>query len=308
MASTTFHAPVREGRVDSADGTSIAYYVIGTGPRTWLMPPAMGAPLVAMRPIIERFAGEYTIVTWDQRGFYRSGAPRDAQAMRVEDHLLDMEAVVAAERLGRFVLGGWSMAVQLSLEYHHRHPDHANALVLISGPYERAVAGAAPHPAAEPVMLAALRGAVRAGPVLNRLSRRFLAAPGMASVLHKVGMIADNPGFFAEILADFSQIDWGRYFIMTQHLHAHSAAEYLGEIRVPTLITSGTHDLFTPPHVAERMHQAIRGSELFVIPRATHYVVAEFPDVLGARIAEFLARVPLRAPSGTPAAGSLSGA
>jgi pimeloyl-ACP methyl ester carboxylesterase len=281
---------MRAERVRSADGTDIAYYVIGGGPRRWLMPPAMGAPLVAMKRILERFAADHTIVTWDQRGFYRSGAPRDPEAMRVEDHLLDMEAVIAAEKLERFVLGGWSMAVQLSLEYHHRRPGDVEALVLINGPYERAIAGVARHPVAESLALATMRGLVRASHVVSPLARRLLGAPGMADVLHRAGVLAENPAFFAEILADFREIDLGRYLTMTRLLHEHSAAAYLPEIRVPTLITTGTHDMVTPPEVAERMHRMIPGSELFVIPRATHYVVAEFPEVLGERIAEFLAR------------------
>ena len=81
-----------------------------------------------------------------------------------------------------------------------------------------------------------------------------------------------------------------RYFTMTRYLHDHSAAAYLGEVRVPTLITTGTRDLLTPPDVAERMHRAIARSELVVVPRATHYIVAEFPDVLNDRIARFLDR------------------
>lgn len=307
MGFKGFRAPVRQERVTSADGTSIAYYVVGAGPRRWLMPPAMGAPLVSMKHLLERFARDYTIVTWDQRGFYRSGDPPDHDAQRVDDHLLDMEAVVAAEKLDRFVLGGWSMAVQISLEYYRRRPEHVQALVLISGPYERAISSVASAPRAEALALAALRGAVRVKGVLNPLSRRVLGAPGMGRVLHRAGLLAENPAFFEEILADFSQVDWGHYFTMTRHLHAHSAAAVLDQVRVPTLIAAGTHDKFTPPEIAERMHARIRGSELVVVPRATHYIVAEFPEVLGERIEQFLARTFTEA-ARTPAADSPSGA
>ncbi|HEX7601965.1 MAG TPA: alpha/beta hydrolase [Polyangiaceae bacterium] len=283
-------APLQEKRATSADGTDLAYYVIGRGPRTWLMPPAMGAPLISMKHLFERFARDYTMVTWDQRGFYASGAPSDPGAMRVDDHLADMQAVVAAEKLGRFVLGGWSMAVQLSLEYYHRRPEDVRALVLINGPFERALSSVAPGPTAA-LALAALRGATRLRGLLNPLSRRVLGARAAARTLHRAGILAENPEFFQEILEEFSQIDRGRYFTMTRHLHAHSAARYLADVRVPTLITTGTHDLMSPASVAEAMHRAIRGSELFVVPRATHYIVAEFPELLGERIAEFLRRV-----------------
>jgi pimeloyl-ACP methyl ester carboxylesterase len=114
----------------------------------------------------------------------------------------------------------------------------------------------------------------------------------MGKVLHRIGVTAENPEVFEEVLGEFCQVDWGYYFTMTRQLHEHSAAAYLPEIRVPTLITTGTHDLVTPRATAERMHRLIPGSELFVIPRATHYVVTEFPGMLTDRIAEFLGRVP----------------
>lgn len=286
-------APLVKKSVTSADGTRIASYRIGRGPRVWLMPPAMGAPLVSMKYVLERFARDYTILSWDQRGFYGSDAPRDPDAMRVDDHLLDMQAVVAAEGLERerYVLGGWSMAVQLSLEWYHRHPSAVEALVLVSGPFERALAGVLPHPAGEAALLTLVRAGAKASRVLNPLSRRILGARGAAKVLHRAGLVEKNHEFFAEVLAEFSTVDWGRYFTMTRHLHAHSAAAYLEEVRVPTLVTGGSRDLLTPPKVAERLHRAIAGSELVIIPRATHYVVAEFPDLLCDAIGGFLARV-----------------
>jgi pimeloyl-ACP methyl ester carboxylesterase len=285
-------APMAQKRAISEDGTSIAYYVIGSGPEVWMMPPAMGAPILSMKFLFERFARRFTIVTWDQRGFYGSAPPKDPDRMKVSDHMDDMHAVVAAEKLDRrpFVLGGWSMAVQLSLEYYHRRPDDVRALVLINGPYERALRNLTPIPGAESVAMAALRIGVAARRVLNPLSLRILGARGMGSLLHRAGVVAENPAFFEEILAEFCTVDWGRYFTMTRYLHEHSAAAYLGEVRVPTLITTGTHDLLTPRDVAERMHRAIPRSELVVIPRATHYIVAEFPDVLGDHIARFLDR------------------
>jgi pimeloyl-ACP methyl ester carboxylesterase len=290
MILRDLQAPITQRFTTSRDGTSIAYNVVGTGPRHWLMPPAMGAPLVSMKYLLEHFSRDYTIVTWDQRGFYRSGVPRDANALRIDDHMDDLDAVLAATGIESFVLGGWSMAVQLSLECYSRRADQVRALVLISGPYEKALSSVAPIPAAESMALGALRVGARASRLLNPIGRRVLGARRMAKTLHRVGLLAENPEFFAEILAEFSHVDWGRYFVMGRHLHEHSAAHVLPRVRVPTLVVAGTHDFTTRMSVAEKMHQAIPGSELFVVPRATHYIVAEFPDLLTARIREFFAR------------------
>jgi pimeloyl-ACP methyl ester carboxylesterase len=201
-----------------------------------------------------------------------------------------MEAVVAAEKLDRFVLGGWSMAVQLSLEYHHRHPEKVKALVLINGPYERALSAVLRFKGGESVVKAGLRAAIAGSKVLNPLSRAILGAKGMGKVLHKVGVVAENPEEFEEVLGEFCQVDWGYYFTMTRQLHDHSAADYLAEIRVPTLVTSGTHDKVTPRDTVEEMARRIPGAELFVVDRATHYILTEFPEVVTERIARFLAQ------------------
>jgi pimeloyl-ACP methyl ester carboxylesterase len=216
--------------------------------------------------------------------------------MKISDHLEDMRAVLAACGLRRFVLGGWSMAVQLSLEYYHHHPEDVRALVLLNGPYERALSGFFSLPGAERLALAVLRAGSRAGHVLNPLSKKTLGAPGLSKVLFRAGIFAGNPAFFERVLAEFCQLDWSLYFTMVGHLHAHSAAAHLAEVRVPTLITTGTRDVLTPVRVAEQMHRAIHGSELFVVPKATHYIVAEYPDVLCDRIARFFAKLEGGAP------------
>src|SRR4029079_9598251 len=103
----------------------------------------------------------------------------------------------------------------------------------------------------------------------------------MGRVLERVGIVATNADFFQELLDDFCHIDWDRYLRLVLLLDQHSAASYLADIRVPTLITAGTRDGLTPRALAERMHGEIAGSELFLVEGGTHYTVAEYPDELG---------------------------
>jgi pimeloyl-ACP methyl ester carboxylesterase len=65
----------------------------------------------------------------------------------------------------------------------------------------------------------------------------------------------------------------------------------LGRITAPTLIMVGDEDVATVPQKAERIHAAIRGSELVRIPQAGHTSSVEQPECVTATIAEWLDRV-----------------
>lgn len=51
---------------------------------------------------------------------------------------------------------------------------------------------------------------------------------------------------------------------------------FLSKISTPTLILSAEHDNVTPPETAQRLHQGIRTSRLYVFPEKDHY---PFQDV-----------------------------
>jgi len=285
--SPLIQAPVIERTTTSRDGTTIAYHVVGSGPRHWLMPPAMGAPLLAMRTLFERLQDDFTFVSWDMRGFHGSSAPQDPDAYDVDRHLDDLEAVERDSGLvdEKVVLGGWSMGVQLSLERYHRRPDSVSAMVLVNGTHGRALD--IMHPKLAPAIARGLMFARRAAPLANRLSRRA-SAPKTARLMERFGLLARGGEHFEAVFAQFQKVHWGRYATVMAKLHEHSATRYLPHVSVPTLITAGGRDTMTPVHVAEVMHNAIGGSELFVIPDGTHYMPLEYGEEIASRAGDFL--------------------
>jgi pimeloyl-ACP methyl ester carboxylesterase len=272
----------------SADGTPIAFYELGRGPLTWLVAPAMGAPAIAMERVFDSLADTHRIVTYDMRGFHRSGAPSDPRRYAIADHVDDLAAVARAARLDRFMLGGWSMGVPVSLEYAARARGDVLGLVLINGPYEAALEHALPVPGAARLLTGAIeRVGGPVGKLMNPISRRVLGRRGMGRLLQRIGLLARDPEFFEQVLDEFRHIDWPRYLQVMLRLHEHSAAAHLERIDVPTLLTAGTNDRMTPVSTARHMHRRIRGSELFVVEGGTHYMPAEFPTELGQRIRRF---------------------
>jgi pimeloyl-ACP methyl ester carboxylesterase len=249
----------------------------------------MGAPLLSMKRLFEPLARRCTILTWDMRGFFASGIPEDPEAYTIDHHLEDMEAVIEAFGAKTFILGGWSMGVQLSLESVHRNPDRVRALLLVSGPYQRALE--AVLPGLHPYFARGLERAYDFGPVVTRMVDRALRPKWLPRSLARVGLLARDPELFERVIERFREVDWGRYLTVVRYLHEHNAEPYLSKIKTPTLVACGTRDLLTPLAVAKRMHARIEGAELFVIPRATHYIVVEYGELVASRIDRFLDKV-----------------
>ncbi len=249
----------------------------------------MGAPLISMLRLFQALASELRVVTWDMRGFQASAAPSEPDALDVARHADDLEAVVAAEKLDRFVLGGWSMGVPITLEAVRRDPGRALALLLINGPFESALRHALPHPALAPLLVRAIdRVGGPIGALANPWSVRLLGRPGLAAKLHRVGVIAREPEYFQHILEEFRHVDWARYLRVMRRLHEFDATPFLDAVRAPTLIVTGTRDFMTPVSTAERLARRIAHAELFVVQGGTHYTPAEFSGELAHRIRLFL--------------------
>jgi len=283
--------PIRTTHLRSFDGTRIAVHEAGTGDRTMVLAPGLGSHLYCWKYFIEHFARSWRLVTWDPRGTYDSDWPADAAHVRLEDHAADLEAIVADRALDGFVLAGWSMGVQIALEYAHRHPDDVRALVLINGAFEHVLNTALGVPGIGPLLEGGLRVLRHANPVLKALAPRLMRHPRFPDLLAGLGFLSGPPPFFPEVLAPFSTNDWRRYFTLMLALNRHSAAPYLAELRMPTLVTGGTKDTLTPAANARRLAASIPGAELVLIQDGTHYAMVEFPSFVNGVVERFLERV-----------------
>lgn len=71
--------------------------------------------------------------------------------------------------------------------------------------------------------------------------------------------------------------------------------QQLPSISTPTLIVVGDEDIATIPAKSRRMHTAIKGSQLVVIPHAGHTSTIETPDAVTQALTEFFHHLPIQA-------------
>jgi L-proline amide hydrolase len=98
---------------------------------------------------------------------------------------------------------------------------------------------------------------------------------------------------------------WGpNEFTVSGTLKDWDVIDRLGEIRVPTLVTSGRHDECTPALV-ETLHHGITGSEWVLFEESAHMPYLEEPERYLRVVGGFLGRVESARPAGVAGLGEM---
>ena len=297
-APTEFGLERVEGCVGVGAGR-VWYESLGEGPRSLLLlHGGPGAPSDYLTPLMVLAGDGYRVVRYEQLGSRRSDKPDDVSLWQVPRFVAEVETVRQALGLGRMHLFGQSWGAILALEYALHHQEHLRSLILASGAAsvaecvagmnawreqlpEEAKATLARHEAAaefnHPDYVA----------VIQSLYRRHLCR------------IWPYPAVLAESTAHMARsvyaTMWGpNEFVCTGNLRDWDRADHLGEIAVPTLITTGRYDE-VHPRCAETLRRGIPDAELALFAESSHSGHLEEPERYLAVLRAFLARVEGRA-------------
>lgn len=232
------------------------------------------------------------VVFYDQLGGGDSARPDDPSLWVVETFLGQVESVRQGLGLERIHLFGSSWGGMLALEYALTRPAALASLVLNSTPTS------APRWAEETLRLrAALPAGLDEKEVEAEFKRRHICR------------LEPEPEALKEARAKFGvqvyETMWGpNEFTVTGTLKDWDVIDRLGEIRVPTLITSGRHDECTPALV-EPLRRGIAGSEWVLFEESAHMPYLEEPERYLRVVGGFLDRVESARPAGVAGLGEM---
>lgn len=251
-----------------SDGTQLAWASIGSGPAVFKSPNWMNHLDYDWRtpihgPLFAGLARRHRLVRFDQRGNGLSDWDLDTLS---EDAMIhDMETVVQAAGLDRFILFGQSQGCAYSIRYAAEHPEQVIGLVLLGG---------------------FLRGPLRRGS-----SEQANLHEAMQAIIRE-GWGSSNPAYrhlFTESLMPDASAQQKEFMDEKQRLatSAENAArindmnarvdvtELARAVTVPAIVFHAENDRRVPLAEGRRMAAALSGAEFVTLPGNNHILVED---------------------------------
>jgi pimeloyl-ACP methyl ester carboxylesterase len=252
------------------NGIDLAYSERGSGePLVLIM--GLGADRTAWELHVQAFEKRYRCFVVDNRGSGASSKPAGpySTAQMADDYA----GLIRSLGAGRVRVVGISMGGAIAQELALRHPELVERMVLVStwsrcDDYTREV---------------------------FRHFSRMRAAASSEEFAQLLQLWIWTPAYLNAHLDELRE-ERRQPATMPQHAFGaqcaacigHDANERLGQITVPTLITAGDRDIFTPLAFAEQLHEHIRGGQLKVFPGTGHAHHWEVLDDFNALTTEWL--------------------
>ncbi|MHB8078825.1 MAG: alpha/beta fold hydrolase [Candidatus Krumholzibacteriia bacterium] len=251
-------------------GGSLFYEVMGQG--DWLVLIHDG---MLHREVWEAqfapFARQFKVVRYDRRGYGRSSIPGAPYS-----DLDDLYALFTQLQIDRACVAGMSAGGALALDFALAHPEKVEALVLVG-----AVVSGMGYTSHMATRGGHLTREILADPARARQywcgEDPYEIAPQNAAAWAKVrALIAANPQDLDGVGRNQAQPP------------PRPALKFLGEIKVPTLILVGEHDIPDVHAHAGAIEAGIPGSRRVVISGAGHLIPLEQPAAFNTEVLRFL--------------------
>ncbi len=257
-------------------GTPLHYTDAGTGPAVIFL-HGLYQDADCWAPLAAELATRRRVVCCDLRGCGRS---RNGDAVTIEQLAADLGALVDALGLGQPVVVGHSLGGQAALLFAVEHPERLRGLVL-----------AAVSPLAmDPAMSPAYGAFAQLAPAMGLTEQ---LADSMLSLVYSADSLDHGPGGL-ELYRRQLTLFRTPHEIATQigtYTGRPALEERLSAIACPTLIVAGDLDTTVSMASTQLLNLRIKGSELTLLPDASHMAPLERAAEFKAALLPFLARL-----------------
>jgi pimeloyl-ACP methyl ester carboxylesterase len=254
------------------NGTKLYYQIMGEGhPLVLIHGGLMDSRMWDNQ--FNLFAKDYKVIRYNIRGYVKSEVPKDRFS-----HIEDLFHLLKFLNIDKAYILGLSLGGTIAIDFTLQHPDIVDALISVAS---------------------ALNGYPYADP--ENFEARFLAifkAAKEEGLDKAIELLMELP-FFVPAQCDNKTVlkmrtlskenfeTWSKhqeFYIWT----SPPAIERLSEIKVPTLVIVGDHDVTDILGVADTLISKISGAKKTVIHNAGHHVNMEKPKEFERVVTDFL--------------------
>ena len=254
----------------ATNGIQMNYAVEGDGP--WLvMSHSLACDLSMWEEQIPLFRKHFRVLRFDTRGHGASGAPSGAYSLdMLADDLLGLLDGLKIEK-PHFV--GLSMGGMIGQTFSLQHPGRLRSLVLCD-------TSSRIPPEAGALWEGRIKTAMEQGmePLVEPTLKRWFTDP----------YIAANPAMMARVGKLIRNTPAAGYAGCCHAIRRLDLTAKLGAITCPVQVVVGEQDAGTPVAMSKAICEAIPGSELVIIPSASHLSNLEQPETFSRAVLKFL--------------------
>ena len=281
----------KESWITSFDGTQIGYSIQGEGKNVIALCNGLSTTDSYWKYLVQHLSPRYRVLTWDYRGHGISHPPVAREEIRIDSHAKDLKHILDAERIDCPAIGGFSMGVQVCLEFYRLFPDRCTALILTAGPSGKPLESIYSFRKLPSKILpyilpfgVSLKKPIHI-PVKFLVQSPFIYPFCIATrMISPAATREDMRAHFNSI----ARIDIGLFLRMVKAMDDHDAGDILPRVKIPTLVVAGTADMFTRYWAQEKTYRSIPGAEMLKVPLGTHVTPIEQPELINMRIDKFL--------------------
>ncbi len=296
MEKNTWKEKITDKTLQTHDQVNIFYQTIESpAKKVVALANGLGGRLYVWEPLINALFPEYKIICWDYRGLFQSGAPESIRRLAIPEHAEDLKQILDKENIASATVIGWSMGVQVALEFATLYPEKTDALVLLNGTYGQALStGFQPifrFPNLNRLMHEVIDFVRDHRSITNTLSKIMVSKSLIRPFGKLYGMIRGNPQIedaIVQYVEDVFGTDFNNYLRLFQELDAHSVYHHLRYIQEPVMVIWGCLDYLTPAYQSKEMVKKLPNVHYKRYRLGTHFVLIEYPKQVAADILEFL--------------------
>ncbi len=272
------------------NGSDLTYYVAGTQGEHILVLNALGQPLDYWVRIIDVWMRRYRVILWETRGL-----SSEKEALRLGDHVDDIDAILRQEQIDSCHLVGWCTGPQAAVEFYARQPGPVLDMVFLSCAFK--IAG---HPELEtaygknleslcqimidkPAMTGSIRRALSVTPAID-INLEDDDTQSLAIQVLSLANVHLRNSVFAPFRTETSTFNYAGQIL---DLSAHHTLEHAAKVQVPILVLGCELDQVAVAAKSILVANLFSRTRHVELPGATHYSFYDRPELVASLVESF---------------------